>query len=413
MKEPLQEHMNETLMKAAFIEQSRKVLCNEFRFIKQPGLLKVGLEMEASLCTDLKDQVPEETRNQIVSCHTDFADMELGASQIEWRTDPVILNEQSGVNMLFHQALARDRAIHDSAEQMGAHVIRMGANPFIPLSEIVRTDKNKYQRVPDFHNMHRSRNDTFIGKKHNIDVGDAAVVALLNSLQCNLEAADFEDAVDLTNRSLMISPFIEAISGNARILSGVDTGLADLRMIAWETSHDTRTREERMQGKSLRVGLPMTYFSDLSDYFERISNHPFILDDVNHALQIGIGLFWQDTRIKVIGDSLVVEFRPVSIQPTVEEDIAVMLFYLGRLQWSKTHHETMKPLDEVREERALAMRDGIKPFQSMLGKELEKAYEGLCESRVDAQSIQTMFCILQSRVENGQTPSDVWGIIQK
>lgn len=404
-EQQLKETQLERAMSEAFNRAAMGILQNEPRFVKHPGLLRMGLEMEASLTLKNGEPLSEVERDEIVETHAQFADKELGASQIEWRTDPVILNTGGGLASLFTQASERSGLLEQSVNHHDAVILRSGTNPFIPIPQIIRTNKQKYRLVPDFHNDHRIRTDTLIGEVAQIDVGDAAVVALLNSLQCNLEAISFTDAVDMANRSLMIGPLVVALSGNARFLAGVDSGMNDLRITAWEISHDVRTDEERRVGKALRVGLPNDYFTDMADYFYRVGQHPFILDDPEHALQIGIGLFWQDTRIKVIGDSLVVEFRPISIQPTVEEDLATMLFYLGRLQWSKLHGETLLPIEQVRENRALAIINGIKPFQSVLPEEIDRAQSALLEIGVDPQ-IKTFLDILRVRVSVGMTPSD-------
>jgi len=140
----------------------------------------------------------------------------------------------------------------------------------------------------------------------------------------------------------------------------------------------------------------------------RVASHPFILHSPENALKIGIGLFWQDTRIKIIDDSAVVEFRPVSIQPSVREDIAVMLFYLGRLQWSKMTSEELVPIDNVREQRALAMQVGIQPFLETLPLELQRAQDALSASGMSGEELKPFFDILDQRVRNGKTPSDIF-----
>ena len=398
---------NEMEMKSAFRSSVKDILARRDVFIKSSGALKIGFEMEASIIFPDGNPVPEVVRNKIKD-EVPHADPELGAQQIEWRTDPINIAEPNGLTALVSQAISRDTEMSLAASHSGANIVRLGTQPLIPLTEIVRTDKEKYKKVPDFHNENRFRRDTKVGLVEQVDMNDAAVVALLNSLQCNLEAESLEDAVDLTNRSLMIGPLAVAISGNARFLEGKDTGFNDIRATAWEVSHDTRTEEERKRNKGLRIGLPEDYFVDIEDYFARVASHPFILHSPENALKIGIGLFWQDTRIKIIDDSAVVEFRSVSIQPSVREDIAVMLFYLGRLQWSKMTSEELVPIDNVREQRALAMQVGIQPFLETLPLELQRAQDALSASGMSGEELKPFFDILDQRVRNGKTPSDIF-----
>jgi len=257
---------NEMEMKSAFRSSVKDILARRDVFIKSSGALKIGFEMEASIIFPDGNPVPEVVRNKIKD-EVPHADPELGAQQIEWRTDPIDIAEPNGLTALVSQAISRDTEMSLAASHSGANIVRLGTQPLIPLTEIVRTDKEKYKKVPDFHNENRFRRDTKVGLVEQVDMNDAAVVALLNSLQCNLEAESLEDAVDLTNRSLMIGPLAVAISGNARFLEGKDTGFNDIRATAWEVSHDTRTEEERKRNKGLRIGLPEDYFVDIEDYF--------------------------------------------------------------------------------------------------------------------------------------------------
>lgn len=412
MKDQLQNHERDSLMREAFFRSTRAILQNEDRFRKPHGGVRVGLEMETSVLSQNATPVQEQGRDQIVQAFPAFTDVELGASQLEWRTDPFVLNSPGGLTQLFTQAQEHDGLLQTFVKQQGMQILRSGTNPFVPISDIQRTSRAKYQLVPDFHDQNRIRLDTQIGQQERGDVGSAAVVALLNSLQCNIEAADFTDAVDMLNRSLMIEPMIVALSGNGRMLAGADTGIADVRMTAWEVSHDVRSAAERVRGDALRVGMPNRFFTNLEDYFQRAGSHPFILFDPDHALQIGIGLFWQDTRIKVIGDSLVVEFRPVSIQPTVQEDIATMMFYVGRLLWSKQHKEELIPIEHVAHNRTQAMNQGLRAtfvhgqVHALAIDELQKAEEGLIDAGVEGTLSRSLLEILRGRVENGLTPSD-------
>lgn len=403
--ENVQTEQRESVMKAAFQSSVSELLTHREQFNKPPGALRIGFEMEASVLLSDGSPATEVVRNNIIE-QVPHADPELGAQQIEWRTDPINIAETGGLAQLVNQAVQRDEDMKIAATQNGAQILRMGTQPLIQLSEIKRTNKEKYRKVPDFHDKHRKRTDTQIGVVEQVDVASAGVVALLNSLQCNLEASSLEDAVDLTNRSLMIGPMVVALSGNARFMEGKDTGFNDVRATAWEVSHDTRNGGERKRNKGLRIGLPEDYFQNIEDYFQRVGSHPFILDDPNNALRIGIGLFWQDTRIKIINNSAVVEFRPVSIQPSVEEDIAVMLFYLGRLQWSQMTREELAPIDTVREQRALAMQVGIQPFVETLPIELQRSFAALVAKGMKAEEMQPFFGILQQRIQNGKTPSD-------
>jgi hypothetical protein len=412
----------ESEMRLAFSKKAEEILGQEGRFIKKPGDLRVGLEVEYSVLSKEFSQATELCRDQIVKSNPDFTDVELGAAQLEWRTNPLYLN-QVGLNALENIFIVNEGEIKESAREQDVYLLRTGSNPFVLIPEIKRTDKTKYQQVPDYHNDNKRWGlDTKMGVSEDsiVDVRDATIIALTNSIQCNLEASIFEDAIDKTNRSFAIGPMAVALASNARFLEEKDTGIADIRMIAWEKSHDTRTALETEQGKITRIGLPGLYYLDLRDYFQRVPCYPFILHDPEHAFQIGIGLNWRDTRIKFIEDSVVVEFRPVSTQSTVKENIAIMLFYLGRLQWSSQHKEPLLDLKLVEQNRDQAMYFGLNsklwthkdkktellPAEIALDLELKRAVSGLKSFGFSSDDINYYFEVLHKHLAEKESPSD-------
>jgi len=173
-----------------------------------------------------------------------------------------------------------------------------------------------------------------------------------------------------------------AFSGNARYLACQDTRIQDARMASWEVSHDSRifcdtklqdlriisweksfdVRPEKSENwfNELRVGLPGRYFRDIADYLQRAGTFPFILYASESALAISIGMTWLDARVKFIGDSAVVELRLPSTQPTIEEEILLVLFYVGRLHYSQVNREPLIPINMVKENRLSAMLYGLR-----------------------------------------------------
>jgi len=407
-------------MRYSFLKTAEKIFSEESKFVKKPGDIKIGLEIEYSVISKDFSQATELSRDKIIKDNNDFTDYELGAAQLEWRTPPLYLN-QIGLMALEKELLKKEERIKNSAQEQGVFLLRSGSNPFVPINEIKRTNKTKYQLVPNYHNSNKRYGlNTIIGKIDKVDVGNAAIIALTNSVQCNIEAISFSDTIDKTNKSFAIGPMAVALSGNARLLEEKDTGISDIRMIAWEISHDTRTALEVEQGRVTRVGLLDSYYQDLKNYFQKVSCYPFILYDPEHAFQIGMGLNWRDTRIKFIENSIVVEFRPVSTQPTVKENIAMMAFYLGRLQWSNQHKETLLDLKLVKQNREEAMHFGLNgklwthkdektvilPAKDALSIELKRATDGLESLGFFKKEIDYYFDVLQERLIKRQVPSD-------
>lgn len=351
----------EQKMLVAFRKQAQGIISSNGRFTKNDRSLRIGLESEVAIYHDnLAMYDLEKTRDAIIRKIPDITDVELGVSQIEFRTPPIDVLLQSGFRKLTKIYKESFNLIVRAAKEEDCFILRAGANPFLPIKNAPRTNKPKYYLVPDYYNKYRSKSvNTVIGFGNNkVDIGDAAVVSLLQSFQINLEARSLDDACDKMNRSLSIAPYLLAISPNARFLESRDTGMSDLRMISWERSFDLRTQEELEKGYTLRMGLPEKYFSNISDYFKRMERYPFIMYDPESALQFAIGMAWLDTRVKFIDNSAVVELRLLSTQPTVEEELLLTLLYIGRLANSQLKIEQLMPIRYVRENRLSAMLYG-------------------------------------------------------
>lgn len=322
--------------------------------------LLVGFEAEVSVVRreDL-EPVSQELRDAIVADIGQHSDVELGAFQLELRTSPRdVLTD--GLLGLCTALRAVDRDARRAAAARGATLLRCGFYPFPEnFGRIERTNALKYQVVPAFHNENRGRwVNTLVGLVDPIDIGDASIIALANSVQFNLQAGSPSRAVALANRLLSVSPLLCAVGANARFLAGRDLGHADARMFAWERSHDTRDVVAFLANKPTRVGLPATYYESLEDYFDRVASFQFILGESEAAFQVGIGMYWNDVRIKFPNNRFVVEFRPLSVQPTAIEDVALFAATLG-LAVGPDELLPLRPMDHLIHDRDAAFTRGL------------------------------------------------------
>lgn len=402
-------------MQRAFRTQTAEILREPERFQKDGDHLRIGLESEIAVWKPTatieeqgiwRDRILADLKAMVI------CDVELGASQIEFRTPVYDLHKsQESILPAYEEYFQKVLRVARSYDVL---TLRSGTNPFLPIFDTPRSAEIRYQRVPDFHNCYRRKPmETRIGfMKTPIDVGDAGIISLFQAFQINLETMGLEDAIDKMNRALMLGPFFLTIAGNARYLELTDTGFNDIRLLAWEISHDTRTQEEIRQGMRLRIGLPENYFRDLAQYFDRIARYPFILYDPGHALKIGIGLHWLDTRIKFIDNSAVIELRVLPTQPTPQEEIALTLFFIGRLLHSQNCKETLLPISYVQENRIAAILHGISanlwfwtpqgkllkaPARDVLRIEIERAERELNHRGFDANLLQ----LLAKRISYG------------
>lgn len=423
------ESPREREMRAAFIAQTEDILRRRDSFRKSEKTWTVGLESELGLWREGWNEAEIwNARSDVIADHDDLCDIELGACQCELRTSPISL--VSGTSRFLAEYAEKTDRLVSAMHARGLSVLRVGANPFVRLRDPMRSpEKEKYRAVPDFNNLHRRK-----GVRPSISFGgvriplDASAISAFQAFHVNLEAISLEDAVNMANRSLWLSPYLLACSGNSRFVRGdrtiSDSGMNDLRYRVWQLGHDTRTDEDLRRRWSWRGGLPERYMESAEDYFRRIIRHPFILHDPEHALQIGIGLAWLDARIKFIDEAAIVELRSIPTQVSVEDDAALTFFYLGRLNFSMVHERQLLPMRFLRENRTEAMVRGMSgrywcspaipgrtrwvnlPAQEMFALELARAMQGLQHIGIMSPGISQSLESWSTKVLHDGSPSD-------
>ncbi len=410
-------------MRKSFREQVNNILEDREKFNTEEKV-KIGLETEyPTVLEGSLTPTPGEIRDRVIQ-DLDFADTEVGAHHVETRTDPIVIDS---LEELYSVLAGRESELIDKASDNNIEVLRNGTNPFISFDNIEKTDKEKYDIVPGFHDEMRNGHvsDTF-GINEVVDPRNADIAGVISSAQTNIEASGLEDAVDKANLSYMITPYMVALSTNSRFIDGKDTGINDTRMPLWEKSHDIRSPED-LQTEDVSAGKIGSYYEDIRDYFDRVETEPFILDVEDAAMDIGIGTFWKDARIKFNYEpeegvyEPVVESRAMSTQPTPEEEIAVHGFYIGRLIYAQQNQEDLLDIEKTNRNRYAAMHNGLdtklydpqgdlRDAEEVLEKELAKAEEGLELAGIDqsysGEKYDTFMDILYERLDTG-VPSDL------
>ncbi len=400
----------EEKMHAAFWQQAEALPGLDKKASAKPKVTKAGGEIELFLFDQDGRLATHDQKSQITKQTGTGA--ELGACVIEIHPDPISLPNDGFCGWIDQLHQAEDEVV-ESAASIGLFVGRSGTIPWVRLSDVRKTPEEKYEQVPAFHDKHRSPLSPMqIGP---IALKGASEVGGINSFQFSIQAQDAPDSVDKLNRLFAISPWVSALSSNARIINGKDTNRADNRFEIWKQTHDLRSEKDLAEGKTVRVGLPKNYPQTLREYLEEVSSHPFILDKKAHALDVGIGLSWRDARIKVINGNYVVEFRPISIQPTLMEDMALAAFTIGRQLWSQQCNEQLPQIGQVRQNKAAAEQFGInavfidssgsaQPVRKLLENEIIKARSGLTQAEILDHTAEAGLQILLDRVRSGITP---------
>ena len=405
-----QELQIEEKMRKAFWQRAKGLSGLHESAKPTPKISNAGGEIELFLFQENGALATDEQKYRVLEQSN--AGVELGAAAVEIHPSPVDL-QKDGFDGWLHQLREEQTLVVLAAKAQSLFVGRSGTIPWVPLQKVERTNEEKYQLVPAFHDRHRSLLSPM--KVGNTRLHSASEVGGINSFQFSIQAVDAPDAVDKLQRMFLVSPFVSALSSNSRILAGNDSGWADTRFEIWRQTHDTRTARDRKMGKTVRVGLPQKHPETLHEYLEEVSSHPFILDKPKFALEVGIGLSWRDARIKIIEDKYVVEFRPISTQPTIEEDLALAAFSIGRILWSQKQNEQMPNINTLHQNKIAAEKFGIHskfltndglrvPIPQILLTEISHAETALKDSHIFDETAKTGLEILRKRVISGITP---------
>ena len=404
----------------AFQEQAKDIEENRSRF-ENSEELKAGFEVEYTLLNADNRQASEEVRDRIKD-EEDFLDSELAASVIETRTDPI--SEPDSLEEFQQELQEKEERTAELAAERGFDLLRYGTNPFPTVEEFERSGgpESRYELFANF--LDEARNDGMVHDRFGIDEGfdprDIHYSGMIASTQTNMQAQSLEDAVEKANLAYMFAPYAEALGANARILEQGDTGVSDARMPLWERSADVR-QDDEFGENGPRAGKIDSYFDGIGDYLERL-DPIYVAPDTDSAMDQAIDNNWEDVNIKFTDDAALVEVRPFSIQPSVQEDLALSAFMMGRIAYAQENGEERLDIDRVNRNRYSAMHNGLdtKLYDSsgnqgdateVVEQELEYARQGLDSLDVDYDNFidgeQDLFDqAFGDRLEDGLAPGD-------
>ena len=445
--EEILEPEREASMNESAREQFQKVKDKNHN---SPAGITVGVEDELYLLDEEGKPLDEERRDEVIGKSKDFDELleevdeleesdrephgmvehELGEYMFEIASKPV--KNIGNLRELQEAVESPLEAVRKIVEAKGFSIGRHGTIPVLDQSNVKRTSETKYEVVPNkYDEMRLETVAEEFGEIDTVDPRNEDIPASICSTQLNMQAENLEDAVEKANIGYAIAPYVTALTGNSRFHDGGDLGVNDSRVELWEKAFDIGEFEK----DTVDIGKLDQYFEDIDDIRDRMLEQPRVMNDEEIepvALDVAQGMYWKDVRVKTvdsgeqgleINDEAIVEFRQNSIQPTVEEDIAVHAFYIGRVAYEQEvvggeYPEDLPGESVVNENRYNAMRNGVdaelyswdsteleksRDSEKVLREELGKARKGLEEMDVEDPGYLN---ILENRLDRGMTPSD-------
>lgn len=384
--------------------------------------IRIGFEVEYTLLDEDNETASRQVRNKLKN-KSEFFDSELAASMLEIKTNPI---QPNNVKDLEEELLDKERLAVEEAEKEDLSLLRHGTDPFTDVENFERSGESgsRYEVFAEF--LDDQRNDEEViesfGLEESFDPRDIHYSGMIASTQSNLQAKSLEDAVEKANFAYSFLPYAVALGGNSRIIEGKDTGFSDIRVPLWEKSADFRSSEDYGE-ESPRAGKLESYYDSIDDYFERL-DPIYVAPDPDSALDQAVANNWKDVNIKFDREdkNALVELRPLSIQPSAREDLALSMFMTGRIAYAQVNGESPMDIEKVNRNRYSAMHNGMDtPLYSsssesledstdVLNEELDYARKGLeileIEYDLEEDEGDLFDAVLSDRFEDGLTPGD-------
>jgi hypothetical protein len=351
----------------------------------------------------------------------DFIKSEYGSFQIEQNSGKHAVGE-GGFLSAYGELVGQRELIAEEAAESGALVLSTGLTPKFPFEGdddcFLSRDLGLVQKRLD---PKRIKPFVFTGRHHEkviIDTSDR-IWSVINSMHIHYQPRDSRDLIKSYNYSQMVIPLISAISSNA---SYHNAQLMD---------EDVRMSMICAKRKSLRggdTGFIMRYLDCPDDFFsELFSIRPWMRYECGGSREYSdfmslteINSYFTQLRLEDDDENPArLEFKIISVQPTVLENISMAMAYLLLVNYLKKNEIPYLDIKRVYSDLFNAMRYGISARLNFMvedGQVVMPAYriwdimlpkiveQGLSDGLINGQE-EKIVLALEDRIINRSTPS--------
>ena len=338
--------------------QKKSFSCQNRRF---------GVEIEFSLVDNNNKLVPGSSIDICKSIEDEFIVPEYGSYQIEVNPSSSKISKNS-FKKLYRIIKEKQGKIIEKCDEKNIHLLPIGL-PFT-LDPRIMMQKNIVSPIPRylisteyFHTVNKPGATIKYSNGSDMNLPGNSGLSIINELHVHVQALDIDDLIKLFNFSQMITaPFI-SLSANSGILNGKELIYRDYQISIFEQAEGLFDGPENIP----RVGLFPDYISSISDYFNKILHFkPLYFPNDNsdaNAFELIIGKYFGWTRIRIGYHPLYhmrIEFRPMSTQPTILENMALTEFYIKTLLHFVEHDFNLIPKEVLKKNFYSSMAHGMK-----------------------------------------------------
>lgn len=356
----------------------------------------VGIEIEGCLLNDKGHPIDASALIE-KSLNTKYPlDYEYGKCQFEFKTYPLSFYELSKINEITQDFIeGLENLVRRAYPNQYVIPVFLGGNPSpIFTDETIITNKPRYKKISDWQSTFPDAQMDGQTFKSNL-IGTA-----IQGFHFHLQGKNADYTAHMFNHILNLIPSSILLGANSRLIAGRIYSMYEPRVFLFD------------QAEGQNSGFPAIskYLDSLDEYVDYVASRQPVLASNYYELEKERH---DDVRIRITDESYRVETRILSVQPTAQELICMIEFFIGYLHHTISEQRPLRPLSDIREERMSVIRSGFNAqgvfdFTQSIRLELDFAKKGLYDLNINPEFLDILYRRLEGRISVGELVVNMW-----
>lgn len=368
----------------------------QFDHKRDDPVFLVGIEIEGCLLND-KGRPIDASALIEKSLNTKYPlDYEYGKCQFEFKTYPLSFYELSKINEITQDFMeGLENLVRRAYPNQNVIPVFLGGNPSpIFTDETIITNKPRYKKISDWQSTFPDAQMDGQTFKSNL-IGTA-----IQGFHFHLQGKNADYTAHMFNHILNLIPSSILLGANSRLIAGRIYSMYEPRVFLFD------------QAEGQNSGFPAIskYLDSLDEYVDYVASRQPVLASNYYELEKERH---DDVRIRITDESYRVETRILSVQPTAQELICMIEFFIGYLHHTISEQRPLRPLSDIREERMSVIRSGFNAqgvfdFTQSIRLELDFAKKGLYDLNINPEFLDILYRRLESKTSVGEVVVNMW-----
>jgi gamma-glutamyl:cysteine ligase YbdK (ATP-grasp superfamily) len=368
----------------------------QFDHKRDDPVFLVGIEIEGCLLND-KGRPIDASALIEKSLNTKYPlDYEYGKCQFEFKTYPLSFYELSKINEITQDFIeGLENLVRRAYPNQNIIPVFLGGNPSpIFTDETIITNKPRYKKISDWQSTFPDAQMDGQTFKSNL-IGTA-----IQGFHFHLQGKNADYTAHMFNHILNLIPSSILLGANSRLIAGRIYSMYEPRVFLFD------------QAEGQNSGFPAIskYLDSLDEYVDYVASRQPVLASNYYELEKERH---DDVRIRITDESYRVETRILSVQPTAQELICMIEFFIGYLHHTISEQRPLRPLSDIREERMSVIRSGFNAqgvfdFTQSIRLELDFAKKGLYDLNINPEFLDILYRRLESKTSVGELVVNMW-----